>query len=142
MTFWIPWFSRKWQVNRTFPENYRTFCFKHLIMCREVSTKHLEWFWKKSDHILKPLIFRKISGKWKISRKLWNILHFKHLIMCREVSTKHSEWFWGKLYQILNSLIFRKISGKWNIPRKLWNILHFKHLIMCREVSTKHWEWF
>jgi hypothetical protein len=77
-------------------------------MCREVSTKHLELFWEKSDLILKPWIFWKMAGKWNIARKPWNILHF----MCREVSTKHLELFWEKSDHILKPWIFRKMAGK------------------------------
>jgi hypothetical protein len=90
--------------------------FKHLIMCREVTTKHVEWFWNKSNHILKPWIFRKISGKWHITRKLWNILHLTHLIMCREVTTKHFEWFWNKSNHTFGSLGF---FGKYMVTRTI-----------------------
>jgi hypothetical protein len=96
----------KWNIFRNL---WNILHFQHLIMCREESTKRSEWFWEKSDHILKPWIFWKMAGKWNIPRNLWNILHFKQLFMCREVSLKHLEWFWKK------SDLNPRFSEKWQV---------------------------
>jgi hypothetical protein len=94
----------------------------------------------KSDQILKPWNFQKISGKWNIPRKLWNILHFKHLIMCREVSTKHFERVWNKSDHILKRWIFWKMKLiihylRFYLPLKNISLIWRRH--HCRWRATK-----